>query len=205
MPSLPSETPLPHAASRRALMKSAAWSVPAITVVAATPAYARSTTPTVTFDVDDFGGERVLITPRSFVVNDIRIHNTGSEPLEAGQLVVTIESPAEWGNATGEWDTTRAAQTLPNTTWDVSFNGRVATFTSLAGANPIPVGGVLDPLPIGLDWAWTLDGTGGTTGTKTIEITVSAVSQQGVQAARFIRAFTGNSWLSTLPVDRVQY
>lgn len=202
-------TPLPDAPSRRNVLKGAAWATPAVVVASAAPAFAASpgtgggSLAAPILRADDFGGLRVLLTgERPFVVNDLRIHNDGLVPLEAGQLVVTIETPTEWGNGL-TWDATRAGQVLPNAEWDFSVQGRVATFTSRPGANAIAPGAYIDPLPAGLDWAWWLDSDAVATGTKQITVTLGVVDQANVRAVKYVRSFTGNSWLSTIDMVEV--
>lgn len=151
MPSGIPELPSP---SRRGLMKSTAWAVPAITLTTAAPAFAVSSSK-VTFTITEFSGtELPKIGNDVIAVTDVAVLNSSDVDLPAGQLVVTISTPAEWGPAQG-WDVSSTSPLSLTAPWIITYGARSVVFTSRDGYNAIPANTEWDPLAASRDWQWT--------------------------------------------------
>jgi hypothetical protein len=159
--------------SRRGLLKTAAWSVPAVTVASAAPAFAASDP--VTFAVPQFTGSRAITGVDVVRVNLLQIRNTSAVPLRAGELVISIDMPEHWGNAVA-WDQATAAMSEPSADWDITYGANTITFAAKAGKFPIAADTTAVLLSTDVDWAWTVTGDNGST-VGSISVFVSTRSQ----------------------------
>lgn len=140
-----------QAVSRRNVVRTAAWSVPAVSIAAGSPAFAASSPEgTLEFKLAQFTGTRGAnsVLPGGtgwFRVQNMEIRNTGPDALPAGLLVFTITVPTQWGNVTGP----TPARPLP-TGWSVSGYGtRTITLTPAATIGAIPANGDYDIADLG--------------------------------------------------------
>ncbi|MGN0063498.1 MAG: hypothetical protein ACI379_04595 [Nocardioides sp.] len=158
-----SENTTTPAPSRRSVVRTAAWAVPAVSLVTAAPAFAATGDPVQrgTLDVVYHTGTRVAWATgtASVVVQQLDVRNLGPEPIPAGALTIVVDMPEEWGNSVS-WvsGTGNYEGNLDTTRWNMpTFGSNTVTFTSKPGANAMAAGEKIEFLTLagGSNWAWT--------------------------------------------------
>ena len=179
--------------SRRSVLRTAAWSVPVVTLATAAPAFADSSA-TGTIAVTTFTGSTERLGDDGIRVNGLRIVNNTDRVLPAINFQVAITMDPSWGVSGAYWGGTGIRE-MP-----ASYApGQNPVLFTLPTTEPLAIGGSAQLLFGGNDLRWYMPSLPSAVGVLSDTISVSVQPSSGYPSvtgvARPATMLAGGVWL----------